>query len=471
MNSRNSGKTETRVFVLLLTTALLLSGCAVDRLKDLEVVHDLMQLDQEDAATASTAVYPSSLLPAAVSGGGRQDAEDAAEIPSFAEKITEEEVESVPEVMEIAGNKRSKEEIAAEDEAARQALGLDEYGIESLLRQNEGLYYFSHLDTQQKRVYAEIYRIITARGEKIKVSTLTEEDVDRAFQYVMADHPEIYYADGYTLTRYTLDNELFKIGFTARYLYDDAEQSRRQARLDDAIETALAGAPVTGDQYDTAKYVYDYVISHTDYEIGVPDNQNICSVFLNGASVCQGYSKAAQILLNRLGVEATLITGTVSAGDREGERHAWNLVRVNGYDYFMDVTWGDSSFQQAASEETLDQRINYDYLLDTTRDLIDTHAISNLVDVPSCTHMEDNYYVRDGAYFTGTDEAQLAELFDRAYAEGRGYVSIKCADESAYAAMQQYMITDRKLFDYLRDSGESASYSASPRQHKLTFLL
>ena len=111
------------------------------------------------------------------------------------------------------------------------------------------------------------------------------------------------------------------------------------------------GAPGGDDQYAKAKYVYERVIDMTEYEVGSPDNQNICSVFINGRSVCQGYAKAAQLLLNRLGVKTTLVTGTVSAGDRPQARHAWNLTSVNGRDYFFDVTWGDSSFQQAASEE------------------------------------------------------------------------------------------------------------------------
>ncbi|MCR5674489.1 MAG: hypothetical protein K6G16_02145 [Lachnospiraceae bacterium] len=486
-NRSDSRRRSVPAGILLLALSVLLSGCAVDRLKELDVVYDLLQLDQQDAAQSmfETIDDPASqgvvYDDATAAGVGEETQDngavwntDTAGVPEqtgTSASVQEEDILSGMEQMEPVSGKRSREEIEREDEENRQALGLTDARIAELMRENEGNYYFRHLDDAGKRLYAEVYHIIKERGEKIRISSLDDDKVDQAFQYVMADHPEIFYADGYTYTRYTIDDELFKLGFTARYVYDQAETDRRAAAIEKVVDRIVAGAPKSTDQYDLAKYVYDYILAHTEYEIGADDNQNICSVFLSGKSVCQGYAKATQLLLNRLGVETTLVTGTVSAGDRMNSRHAWNLANVNGRNYYLDTTWGDSSFQQAAAEETLLQRTNYDYLLDTTADLADTHVLDDLVEMPVCKNLEDNYYVRDGAYFTGVDEEQLRALFDKGYREKRSYVTVKCADETAYRSLTDHLVTKRKLFDYLKNPGDSASFASSDTQRTMTFSL
>ena len=64
-------------------------------------------------------------------------------------------------------------------------------------------------------------------------------------------------------------------------------------------------------------------------------------------SVCAGYSKATQYLLEQLGVFCTYVTGKTT----EGGNHAWNLVKCNGDYYYVDTTWGDPVFQQEEGEE------------------------------------------------------------------------------------------------------------------------
>ena len=118
--------------------------------------------------------------------------------------------------------------------------------------------------------------------------------------------------------------------------------------FDLVAEEILRGIAKDASEYEKVKYVYDRMITDTEYDLSSPDNQNIYSVFIHHLSVCQGYSKATQYLLNRLGIESTLVLGTVDTG----EGHAWNLVSVNGEWYYLDATWGDASYLLHLNEES-----------------------------------------------------------------------------------------------------------------------
>ena len=74
--------------------------------------------------------------------------------------------------------------------------------------------------------------------------------------------------------------------------------------------------PAKDTDYQKILYVYEYIVNTVDYDLEAADNQNIYSVFVNRRSVCAGYSKATQYLLERLGVFCTYVTGTTLDGQK-----------------------------------------------------------------------------------------------------------------------------------------------------------
>ncbi len=332
-------------------------------------------------------------------------------------------------------------------------------------------YAYQALSEKEQAVYIEILWALLEFQDNVKLSTVDVEEIAYVFQCVLNDHPEIFYVDGYIYTQYAVGDMLKKITFTGNYKMDRDEIVKRQAQIDEYVDRCLSGLSADADEYETVKYVYEYLINHTEYDASVEDNQNICSVFLDGRSVCQGYAKATQYLLNQAGIRSTLVLGNVSGG----EGHAWNMVQIDGEWYFVDTTWGDASYQAVGGQDSYPKKamptINYDYLCVTTKQLCTTHVIENIVELPECTSMENNYYVREGLYLTTLDTEQLERIFQNGYEKGSAYITLKCSSEQLYKQLQEMMITEQNIFYYLDCPDGVVSYTDSEEQYSMSFWL
>ena len=351
----------------------------------------------------------------------------------------------------------------------------------NFLTEGNCLYARATLSETEQIWYDDMERILGGFGRQEHLSRegleagLDEESIDKIFQCVLSDHPELFYVDGYSYTKYSRGTTLTAVEFSGTYNVDLDTAVEREEEIRLAADRILAGIPEEASDYDKVKYVYDTLIRQTDYDLNAADNQNIYSVFVGRSSVCQGYAKATQYLLNRLGVECTLVLGTVETG----EGHAWNLVKVNGNYYYVDTTWGDVSYQMddtPSGEEAGDgsgriamPEINYDYLNVTTAELLLTHSIGGQVPMPLCVATEANYYVREGAYFTFYDREQMEALFRKALEEGRADVTIKCADEPCYREVVEGLIDGQEIFRYLSDEEGRVAYAQNEKQLSLTF--
>lgn len=332
---------------------------------------------------------------------------------------------------------------------------------------------FDRLGEAEQIWYKDMERLIGSMEEKGELSEqgiesgLDETNIDKIFQCLLNDHPEFFYVDGYTYTKYTREEELLSVEFAGNYSMDMETARQRKVMIEEAVEPIVGGISADASDYDKVKYVYETIILNTEYNLNAPDNQNIYSVFVNKSSVCQGYAKATQYLLNRLGVECTMVQGNVDTG----EGHAWNLVFVDGSFYYVDTTWGDVYYKGESGNRSKAgyPEINYDYLCITTKDLLRTHILNTYVPLPECVDTKDNYYVREGALFTDYDRERMKLLFENARLENKTFVTVKCVDEACFREIMDALITEYEIFDYFDKEDREVSYSHDEKWLSLTF--
>ena len=290
-------------------------------------------------------------------------------------------------------------------------------------------YYKNSLDEVHKLWYEDVEHILGSMETGGELSSkgveagLTEKDLEFVFNCVCMDHPEFFFVDGFSYVAHMMGDSVIGYTFSGNYGMDRMEAMIRERDIENAYEEFRLGLAAYEDpivsEYDLIKYVYETLIKGTDYAADAPDNQTIYSALVGKRSVCQGYSKTMQYLLNRLGIECTLVQG-----EAFGESHGWNLVKADGDYYYVDVTWGDNSYHPGGDGESAPE-ILYEYLCVTTEEILREHKIDEIVPMPYCDSMNDNYFVREGAYFSTVDETGLKRLFKNADAEDDYQVSIK----------------------------------------------
>ncbi len=368
---------------------------------------------------------------------------------------------------EVAVEERVEETIVEEVVVEEQPERLPESTeyVEFIPAQN--LYYYNQLSEDEKQIYEQVYQALIKRSEET-VSTLSVEVLDKVFICVLNDHPEIFYVSGYVYTSHSRGDEMVSLTVKGKYDYDEAECEQRLAAIEEEAKKMLTGIPADATDYQKVKFIFDTLVNETEYVAGAADNQNICSVFMGKQSTCQGYAKATQYLLNKVGVETTFVSGDVADGS-----HAWNLVKADGEWYYLDTTWGDVDYQSLVDDQAVDERvmaINYDYFMISSDKLYKTHEPDRPVPLPDCIATANNYYVHEGRYLTGLDAEVLHEIFEDAYANGEATVQLQCANDEVYEQIAGYLLEEQHIFDYV-DAGNSVAYIDNPETNTFCFWL
>ncbi len=104
-----------------------------------------------------------------------------------------------------------------------------------------------------------------------------------------------------------------------------------------------------------------------EYDENSDMNQSAYSALVLGRSVCAGYARSFQYLMQQLGIPCYYCTGT------SGEDHAWNIIKLDQTYYNVDVTWDDTN------------PATYDYFNKSDQEFANTHVRTSLsVYLPAC---------------------------------------------------------------------------------------
>lgn len=227
--------------------------------------------------------------------------------------------------------------------------------------------YYEMLDEQGQHLYRQIYANAKALNQAFSpVEPIKARQLKDIFSAVYNDHPELFWVDTAYSCRHMRNGDCVEIGLS---FYRTAKNlTQESAEFERAAEEILSAARGLSNDYDKERYVHDMLIRSIDYVKSAEMNQSAYSALVGGRTVCAGYARAFQYLLQQLQIPCYYCTGFA------GEDHAWNIVKLGDGFYNVDVTWDDNDAGKC------------EYFNKTDEDYADTHIREDLsVYLPPCT--------------------------------------------------------------------------------------
>ena len=232
---------------------------------------------------------------------------------------------------------------AASDYAATGMDGLSVYTYGRTLLSAEG-----------KEAYDQVQSGLLAMKTAVYVtSSLSPVQMQTVIQYLISDHPEVFYL-GKTSLSYSLGvSTTYTVHFT--YSYDAAAVASMRGQLRTAALSMLAEADGTTDAEKKELALHDALVDKCAYNVKAAENTSAYPLaftaygaIVNGSAVCEGYAKALKLLLDSAGLRSLYVTGEAASGSSSGA-HAWNEVYVGKW-VQVDATFDDPVYLNASGQ-------------------------------------------------------------------------------------------------------------------------
>lgn len=295
--------------------------------------------------------------------------------------------------------------------------------------------YYAMLDEKGQHMYRQIYANANdVYSQFLPVEEMTAGQLRNIFSAVYNDHPELFWMDTAYACKYGKDGRCVEVDLRFNRTARDLENA--QGTFESNAEIIISQAQGLSSDYEKEKYVHDELISRIAYNMGAEMNQSAYSALVNGQTVCAGYARAFQYILQQLGIPCYYCTGFA------GESHAWNIVMLDGEFYNVDTTWDDTGDG------------TYDYFNKTDEDYAGNHIRQELsVYLPPCNgqsyrnlerEAEDNG-LRSLADLGLTDEQVITDMegyykdcYEQMLQNGRGNYTFYNVIESEGLLAQWY---------------------------------
>lgn len=195
--------------------------------------------------------------------------------------------------------------------------------------------------TYQVSVSREIEKTAMKRFEEAILSgsntvnmnglNISADNADELFVSFLFDNPRYSFMCS---TKYGSSYMAYLASININYKWSPSNYQSMLSEIDAEVAKICAKINPSWSDIQKILWVNDYMCDVYEYDYDLV-NDDLYSMIYYQKGTCQGYTKLFKAIMDNLGIECSF-----SSSDQIA--HVWNIVKVDGKWYHIDVTWNDN---------------------------------------------------------------------------------------------------------------------------------
>lgn len=260
------------------------------------------------------------------------------------------------------------------------------------------MYYYNRLNKAGQNAYHQILTGLQRLEPSFLAPNLEGRELSDIYFCVRMDHPEIFYTVQFKYRHY-LDSANVEI--IPEYIFEKKKILEHQKAMKSRVEKLVRPAKDLKEM-DKLLYVHDFICKSVHYDkLKKAYSHEIIGPLGQGVGVCEGIAKSVKILLDALGIWNVIAICGNNPEKGIKYRHTWNIVKIGGKYYHLDVTFDNSLGNP--------EEIRYDYFLLPDKQIFRDHE-PVLYKMPECNDMDHFYYKEKKLSFTKMEDVRKRSL-------------------------------------------------------------
>ncbi|MBO4877099.1 MAG: hypothetical protein J5501_03730 [Ruminococcus sp.] len=280
-------------------------------------------------------------------------------------------------------------------------------------------------------------------------------ELKQTFEEMRNDCPEVFWYGGWSMHP---KGDSTRVEVTILQGLEADDLPKMYDELKEAAQEIINEIPSGSSDYEKALFVHDYIANHCEYDYDSMHEDHMglwhtsYGALVDHKAVCAGYAEAFQYLMKLLGIEG----GVCSGFSYRGGSHAWNYIKLDGHDYWIDVTWDDYEGHDPG----------HAYFLFNDEQMLRTRWLDAGQNyAPECDSSDVSWYKKNNAYFTEYNEDSISAITS---ANG-GKCDIMFSDFETYKTALDELIGKNHMFKLDGVTG-SVTYDRDDRMYVFRIL-